>query len=89
MQPAKHAAAARVHPVEDILHAYALEQVVTVNTAASGGNAALLSEEEKRSRSCEECAAFGRVTWQVRLFSAGICSAGRLLIRHPQKGERS
>jgi RHH-type proline utilization regulon transcriptional repressor/proline dehydrogenase/delta 1-pyrroline-5-carboxylate dehydrogenase len=28
------------------LHRFALEQVVTVNTAASGGNAALLSEEE-------------------------------------------
>ena len=30
----------------DYLHRFALEQVVTVNTAASGGNAALLSEEE-------------------------------------------
>ena len=30
----------------DYLHRLALEQVVTVNTAASGGNAALLSEEE-------------------------------------------
>jgi delta 1-pyrroline-5-carboxylate dehydrogenase len=28
------------------LHRVALEQVLTVNTAASGGNAALLSEEE-------------------------------------------
>jgi RHH-type proline utilization regulon transcriptional repressor/proline dehydrogenase/delta 1-pyrroline-5-carboxylate dehydrogenase len=30
----------------DYLHRLSLEQVVTVNTAASGGNAALLSEEE-------------------------------------------
>lgn len=30
----------------DYLHRFALEQVVTVNTAASGGNAALLTEEE-------------------------------------------
>ena len=30
----------------DYLHRLALEQVVTVNTAASGGNAALLAEEE-------------------------------------------
>ena len=28
------------------LHRFALEQVVTVNTAASGGNATLLSDEE-------------------------------------------
>jgi RHH-type transcriptional regulator, proline utilization regulon repressor / proline dehydrogenase / delta 1-pyrroline-5-carboxylate dehydrogenase len=28
------------------LHRFALEQVVTVNTAAAGGNAALLSGEE-------------------------------------------
>jgi RHH-type proline utilization regulon transcriptional repressor/proline dehydrogenase/delta 1-pyrroline-5-carboxylate dehydrogenase len=28
------------------LRRFALEQVVTVNTAASGGNATLLSEEE-------------------------------------------
>jgi RHH-type proline utilization regulon transcriptional repressor/proline dehydrogenase/delta 1-pyrroline-5-carboxylate dehydrogenase len=28
------------------LHRFAIEQVLTVNTAASGGNAALLSEEE-------------------------------------------
>jgi RHH-type proline utilization regulon transcriptional repressor/proline dehydrogenase/delta 1-pyrroline-5-carboxylate dehydrogenase len=30
----------------DYLHRLVLEQVVTVNTAASGGNAALLSEDE-------------------------------------------
>ena len=30
----------------DYLHRFALEQVVTVNTAASGGNATLLSEDE-------------------------------------------
>jgi RHH-type proline utilization regulon transcriptional repressor/proline dehydrogenase/delta 1-pyrroline-5-carboxylate dehydrogenase len=30
----------------DYLRRFALEQVVTVNTAASGGNATLLSEDE-------------------------------------------
>jgi RHH-type transcriptional regulator, proline utilization regulon repressor / proline dehydrogenase / delta 1-pyrroline-5-carboxylate dehydrogenase len=30
----------------DYLHRFALEQVVTVNTAAAGGNAALLTEQE-------------------------------------------
>jgi RHH-type transcriptional regulator, proline utilization regulon repressor / proline dehydrogenase / delta 1-pyrroline-5-carboxylate dehydrogenase len=30
----------------DYLHRFAVEQVVTVNTAASGGNAMLLSEDE-------------------------------------------
>ena len=28
------------------LHRFALEQVVTINTAAAGGNASLLAEEE-------------------------------------------
>ena len=34
------------------LHRFALEQVVTVNTAASGGNAALLADEEIRVGCC-------------------------------------